>query len=72
MVYGHHMHNEAHTDADLVTTADVARILGKDVSTVNRMVARGDLTPAIKAPGKRGAHLFTKSSVDALLEQRTA
>lgn len=53
------------TTPDLIPTAEVARIYGCDVRTVHRMVARGVLTPAIKAPGKRGALLFRRSDVFA-------
>ena len=66
MRYVPHMPNDTHSDNALLTTADVAEMLGKDVSTIHRLVARGDLRVAIKAPGKRGAYLFRKSDVDAL------
>ena len=55
---------EQTNDTDLITTADVARMLDKTVSTVNRMVARGELVPAVKAPGKRGAHLFRRGDIE--------
>lgn len=55
---------------DLLPTAEVARLLGRDVSTINRMVTAGDLTPAVKGPGVRGAYLFHRADVDALRIQR--
>jgi hypothetical protein len=50
---------------DLLPTKEVAAIYGCDVRTVHRMVARGDLTPAIKAPGPKGALLFRREDVFA-------
>lgn len=50
---------------DLIPTAEVARIYGCDVRTVHRMVESGRLTPAIKAPGQRGAMLFRREDVFA-------
>ena len=47
-----------------MTTAEVAAELGCDVTTVNRKVKRGELTAALKAPGLRGAHLFTRDEID--------
>lgn len=54
---------------DLLPTAEVASIYGCDVRTVHRLVERGRLTPAIKAPGKRGALLFRRTDVLALAVQ---
>lgn len=53
----------AMTHPDLLPTAEVARIYGCDVRTVHRMVARGLLTPAVRAPGLRGALFFRRSDV---------
>ena len=50
---------------DLLPTREVAAIYGCDVRTVHRMVARGDLIPAIKAPGPKGALLFRRDDVFA-------
>lgn len=54
------------TAPEYLPTAEVARALGVEVSTVHRMVTRGDLTPAFKAPGLRGAYLFSPADVAAL------
>jgi len=54
---------------DLLPTSEVASIYGCDVRTVHRLVERGRLTPAIKAPGKRGALLFRRTDVLALAVQ---
>jgi excisionase family DNA binding protein len=61
-----------HKPASLVTTAEVAAALGVHVRTVHRMVARGELTPAFKAPGLRGPLLFDKEAVDALSREDAA
>lgn len=52
---------------DLITTVDVANALGVHVRTVHRMVSAGRLEPAVKVPGMRGAYLFHRADVDALL-----
>lgn len=51
--------------ADLLTTAQVARILGVSVATVNRWADSGELPTAFKAPGLRGARLFHTTEVEA-------
>lgn len=62
------MHNTTHSAPDLIPTKEVAQALGVHVATISRMVARGDLIPAVKVPGKRGAYLFHREDVDALRE----
>lgn len=54
-------HNE-----QLLTSRDVAARKGVTVTTVNRWVNSGKLTPAVEVPGYRGARLFDEESVDAL------
>ncbi|MFD4990788.1 helix-turn-helix domain-containing protein [Cellulosimicrobium cellulans] len=56
----------------LLTTRDAADRLGVSVPTVTRLVRSGDLTAEAKAPGARGAYLFTAEAVDALLAERSA
>lgn len=53
------------TNPDLITTSEAAQLLGCDVRTVHRMVQRGDLTPAQKFPGYKGAYLFDRAAVQA-------
>ena len=48
---------------ELIPTAEVARILGVQVSTVSRRVARGELVPVVKVPGKTGAFLFRRGDI---------
>lgn len=43
---------------ELVTTRDVALALGVSTREVARRVERGELEPAAKLPGLRGAYLF--------------
>lgn len=66
LLYGVQMHNDAHDGSSLLTTAEVAQMLGRHVATVSRMVARGDLTPTVKVPGKTGAFLFSREAVEAI------
>lgn len=48
----------------LLTTAEVARRIGKCRATVCLAVKEGRLTPAMKLPGGRnGAYLFEESAV---------
>lgn len=49
---------------NLLTTSDVADRLGVSISTVLCMVDAGTLTPALKAPGKRGAYMFDRTAID--------
>lgn len=51
-------------DAEYLTTAQVAQMLGVRVSTISRRVARGELVPAVKVPGKTGAFLFRRSDIE--------
>lgn len=57
---------------DLLTTAEVASIYGCHVRTVHRLVERGDLSPAIKAPGLRGSLFFRREDVLRLAAERAA
>ncbi len=62
------VHNDPHMPpppAKLLTTAEVAEILGKSVPTVTRMVADGKLDYWVKLPGVRGAYLFDLATVEA-------
>lgn len=49
---------------DLLTTAEVAEQLGVSPSAISRRVAKGELKPAAKGPGKRGAFLFDPRVVE--------
>ncbi len=56
----------------LITTAQVATILGKDVRTVHRMADNGRLPPALKVPGRTGALLFDRDVVEMFRRQQSA
>lgn len=53
-----------------LTTAEVANRLGVTVSTVNRMVTRGEIEPAVQFPGRTGARLFTEDEVERVEHAR--
>lgn len=46
------------TNDGLLTTAELADRWGVSVRTIHRKVETGELTPAVKLPGLRGAYLF--------------
>jgi excisionase family DNA binding protein len=52
-------------DAELVTTAEAAKILGRSVATVNRWAKSGRLEVAEQYPGPTGPRLFRRSTVEA-------
>ncbi len=54
---------------DYLTTAQVAELAHRTVTTVNRWVADGRLTPARKLPGNTGAYLFRLDDVEAALTE---
>lgn len=60
------MHNE------LLTTAEAAELLQVSPSAVSRMVAREELAPQFKAPGKRGPMFFDPQQVAELVAKRSA
>lgn len=57
-------------NTDTITTAQAAERLSTDRKGVRRLVARGDLAPAMKLPGLTGAYLFDPEAVEALAEER--
>jgi excisionase family DNA binding protein len=60
------------TELQLLSTSEAADYAGVSVATVTRWVHAGTLKPAGKVPGLRGAFMFTKEDVDALLAERKA
>lgn len=59
------------TQSELLTTAEVGHILGKRPRTVQRMVAAGKIPHAKKLPGNKGAFLFYRSDIEAVLAEMT-
>lgn len=51
---------------ELIGTKELADLLKVDTSTVVRRVYRGELVPCKKLPGKRGAYLFDRATIDEL------
>lgn len=52
------------TVLSLISTREAASQLGVSPAHVTRLVKRGEIEPAIQAPGKRGAFLFTADEVE--------
>jgi hypothetical protein len=50
-----------------MTTAEAAAALGLSPSGIAYRVRRGQLTPLLKAPGLRGAYVFSRSTVERLI-----
>lgn len=61
------------TGTDLLTSAEVAEILGTTKRTVNRHAALGKI-PAQKLPGRtdrgRGQYVFSRQVIDLLVAQK--
>ena len=55
-----------------ITTKQAADILGGGVRKTIRRVEAGELTPAMKLPGLRGAYLFDPETVATLAEADTS
>ena len=53
-----------------LSSAEVAAALGCNVRQVSRLVAAGTLTPAVQAPGLRGAFLFDPAEVARVKRQQ--
>jgi excisionase family DNA binding protein len=56
---------------DMVTVTELAERWGVTTRTVQRMVARGELTPAMQLRGRNGAYLFNRADVEALKQQES-
>ncbi len=55
---------------ELLSTAEVAHILGRSVSTVSRLVSRGELTPVQRIGGGPGGSMFFDAAqIDDYLER---
>lgn len=50
--------------APLFNTRQVAEKLGVSPMQISRLARSGQLPPAVKAPGKRGAYLFAPAEVE--------
>ena len=52
---------------DLIGTAEAAELLGKPITTINRMALNGRLPVAVQMPGRTGARLYRRADVLALI-----
>lgn len=50
-----------------IASSEAARILGLSRSQVNRLAATGRIPFVVKAPGVRGAYIFDRTDIEALL-----
>lgn len=57
---------------ELLRTKEAADLLDEGVRKFIRRVERGEITPAMKLDGIRGAYLFNRSDVEALLSGERA
>ena len=61
------------TTQRFISSPQAARILCVSARTVHRMVAAGDLTPAVTAPGgPHGAFLFNQADVEKVRDDIAA
>lgn len=60
------------TTLDLLTSAQVSKMLRVSIATVARMGADGRLAVAQRLPGPRGAFLFDRAAVEAYIAAQDA
>ncbi|WNM72261.1 helix-turn-helix DNA binding domain protein [Arthrobacter phage Gusanita] len=60
------------TEPGLITTAQASKVSGKNWRTIIRLVERGELTPAQKLPGLRGAYLFHPTDIEGLKDEEAS
>jgi hypothetical protein len=53
---------------ELITATEVAKIIGRDLRTVQRQATAGTLPIVSKLPGATGAFLFDRDVIEALAE----
>ena len=64
-------HHGSMSTPDLISTRTAAVLLKTSTRTVARMVQRGTLTPAATmSGGPNGVHVFDRSAVEALAQER--
>ena len=56
---------------DLLTTAEVAVLLGVSPREVARRVSTGSLEAMAKLPGVRGAYVFERAAIEALAGEKS-
>jgi predicted DNA-binding transcriptional regulator AlpA len=60
------------TDATIITSAEVARILGRSQSTVNRQAAAGELPTVGEVEGRTGPRLFRRADIERMAAELKA
>ena len=55
-----------HKPAHLIGSAEAAEILGVDRATFNRWVTSGRVHATAQLPGRTGARMFSRESIEAL------
>ena len=55
-----------HKPAHLIGSAEAAELLGVDRATLNRWVTSGRVQPAAQLPGRTGARMFSRTSIESL------
>ncbi|MFP4514030.1 MAG: helix-turn-helix transcriptional regulator [Acidimicrobiales bacterium] len=59
-------------DEHLLSSKELADLLGKSDRTIHRMAREGDLPVAHRSPGDRGSFMFRLSDVRPLINARVA
>lgn len=57
-------------NVDPIPTAEAARLLDLDTSTVLRMAKSGAIPHAYKIPGRTGAYIFDRQQIERLAAKR--
>lgn len=57
-------------EESLIGVAEASEIAGIDRRTIHRMVDRGELAPASKLPGLRGAYIFNRADIERIAADR--
>lgn len=56
---------------EILTSPEVATLLGRSPRTVHRLVKSGQLVPVKQFAGPNGAFLFDRETVEAFVSQRS-
>lgn len=57
---------------ETITTSEAAEMVGVNVQKFFRLVAAHDITPALEAPGLRGAKFWHRSDVEKLAAENAS
>lgn len=59
-----------HMEIELISTQEAAELAGQSVATINRWATSGKLTPVHKGKGIRGAHIYKRTDLEALIKDK--